>query len=163
MKPDFYRYIRYMDFDISRGEMTTNPLGGIAFGFYKHNPEIDALAFVSARCHDEDRFDKTRAKHMVNRRIRINTMRGLHEIMSVLDYTQDVNILVDQILNFSLTWTAPEGSTSNMQYFELSLRELAKHIAKIRAHNAIENKKFHEWQALGRALDFGHFYRSLNS
>lgn len=152
----FYRYVRYIDFDPIRCELTVNPNGGIAFGFIE---DKDALYFVASRCHKEDRFSKLTAKNVLGKRAWARNKRGekYFAYSGPLEKSQDIMVLVDQIYKLNDGIQAVDGDSTSTR-LKLDLLGCVTHLRQIQQHNISERNKYEEWIQMRRALDFRSLY-----
>jgi hypothetical protein len=85
-----YRYVRPLELDLTRVELTSKPTGGITF-YFEINQQSELLCFTSVICRDDENFNFKISKAIAKGRFE----KGLY---GVSIYNRNLS-LVDNVLN----------------------------------------------------------------
>lgn len=160
LKPSvFYRYIRPARFLENRAEVVVSPNGGVCLRFEIYSGQ---LWFTFARGSSKDRFSKDVAKKIADHRsmsARIVPIGDITPFAGILPkVTKDTDELITLVIDWCLTWSAPETPTG--KFLQVEYDELAKQLAEIRLKNSQQEKTAEEWKSIQAAANFAGQYRA---
>lgn len=84
-----YRYVRPLELDLTRVELTSKPTGGITF-YFEIDQDKELLAFIGVICRDDENFNFKISKNIAKGRFD----KGLYGVIS---YNRELS-LVDNVL-----------------------------------------------------------------
>jgi len=84
-----YRYVRPLELDLTRVELTSKPTGGITF-YFEIDQEKQLLSFIAVICRDDENFNFKISKNIAKGRFD----KGLYGVIS---YNRELS-LVDNVM-----------------------------------------------------------------
>lgn len=160
----FYRYIRPVKLDETRGELTTLPHGGVCLRF-DEAPDDSALFFTHARCHSEELFSKMVAKRVADQRASVRRGLSGQPPMPTVPMSMDPAVLTDGVIKACSVWDPvwfDLGANFFLTYTRLELRELKFTLEQLVQSNTREQTRARIWKAGIAAAQYGAQYENLS-
>lgn len=160
MNKIFYRYIRPLHFNTKRLEFDTWSNGGICLRFEQ---SLTGTLFTYSRCHIEDHFNKSVAKHIADRRAVIaKSDDRLLSLMSpdMSDIAEDAKSLAAFVTAYCRAFNPQDTSYLVGHYLSSEWKGFADALESIIKHNEKQAEIAHTWITAAQAVKTVAFYTS---